>query len=205
MADRGRRWFGPVVLTGLAAAGLCALAGSRGWATFDEAAAPGRDSEAYVSVLRVTMPAPEAPLVTALALVVLACWGVLLVTRGRFRRAVALLAAVTSVSMVVAAAAAFGTTAGDLAESFDDLGVDGSAGRTVWAYLGLAAALVSAAATAAAVRLTPGWPEMGARYDAPGSEPSPHEETGLDLWRAMDEGRDPTVTPTVTERKQADP
>ena len=45
----------------------------------------------------------------------------------------------------------------------------------------------------AAVRLVPSWPEMGSRYDAPGSTPPPREETSLDLWRALDHGRDPTL------------
>ena len=46
----------------------------------------------------------------------------------------------------------------------------------------------------------PEWPEMGTRYDAPGSAvpapatpAEPDERTGLDLWKAMDEGRDPTA------------
>jgi hypothetical protein len=53
--------------------------------------------------------------------------------------------------------------------------------------------------TAAAVRLVPGWPEMGRRYDAPAdaapqlAEQPPEEQENLDLWKAMDEGRDPTA------------
>jgi hypothetical protein len=38
---------------------------------------------------------------------------------------------------------------------------------------------------------------MGRRYDAPaGQEPpakAPEEQENLDLWKAMDEGRDPTA------------
>jgi hypothetical protein len=37
---------------------------------------------------------------------------------------------------------------------------------------------------------------MGSRYDAPGSDPvevPPEEQTNLDLWKSIDEGRDPTV------------
>ena len=41
------------------------------------------------------------------------------------------------------------------------------------------------------------WPEMGRRYDAPADqEPrpkAPEEQENLDLWKAMDEGRDPTA------------
>jgi uncharacterized membrane protein (TIGR02234 family) len=49
----------------------------------------------------------------------------------------------------------------------------------------------------AALRYVRGWPEMGGRYDAPvGPEPpakAPEEQENLDLWKAMDEGRDPTA------------
>ena len=57
-----------------------------------------------------------------------------------------------------------------------------------------------------AVRLVPTWPEMGRRYDAPADatpdrtevaaqEPGeePGQQENLDLWKAMDEGRDPTA------------
>ena len=55
------------------------------------------------------------------------------------------------------------------------------------------------ASTVAAVRLVPGWPEMGRRYDAPADaapaapEKAPEEQENLDLWKAMDEGHDPTA------------
>ena len=49
-----------------------------------------------------------------------------------------------------------------------------------------------------AVRLAPTWPEMGSRYDAPGAASTTGEqsapETDQDLWHALDEGRDPTDT-----------
>jgi hypothetical protein len=199
MADRStgpRRTFAPVVLLGLAAGGAAALAGSRAWATFDQRPDGSAGTDAYTSSLGVSLSRlPEAPLVTALALVVLACWGVLLVTRRRFRRAVAVLGLVASLGTLAAALVAFVTVPGDLRESFSALGVPVDVGRPVWPYLGVVAALVSVGATAAAVRLVPGWPEMGSRYDAPGSAPPPRDETSLDLWRAMDDGRDPTLPP----------
>jgi Tryptophan-associated transmembrane protein (Trp_oprn_chp) len=48
------------------------------------------------------------------------------------------------------------------------------------------------------VAWTPDWPEMGTRYDAPGSAPPPpvappEEQSNLDLWKALDEGHDPTA------------
>jgi hypothetical protein len=187
-----RRTFAPVVLVGLASAGAAALAGSRAWATFDSRSDPTVGPGAYSSSLSLTGRS-EAPLVTALALVVLACWGVLLVTRGRFRRVVAVLGLLAAVGTLAAAVVAFVTTPGDLHDSFSAIGVAVDTGRPAWPYLGVVAALVSVAATVAAVRLVPGWPEMGSRYDAPGAAPPPREETSLDLWRAMDDGRDPTL------------
>jgi hypothetical protein len=59
------------------------------------------------------------------------------------------------------------------------------------------AGAVSLAAAVAAVRFAPTWPEMGSRYDAPGEGPQeeaePADRSSLELWRLMDEGRDPTT------------
>jgi hypothetical protein len=194
MADAPRRTFGPVVLLGLASAGLAALAGSRAWADFeildDSAAGEG----AYSSTISISLNAlPEAPLVAALAFVVLASWGVLLVTRGRVRRGVAVLAVLASAGMLVAAVVAFVTTLGSLRDTFAELQVPVEVHRTVWPWVGVAASLVSVVAAVLGWRLVPSWPEMGSRYDAPGSTPPPREETSLDLWRALDHGRDPTL------------
>ena len=68
---------------------------------------------------------------------------------------------------------------------------------TGWYWIALVAALVALVPAVLAVGLTPTWPEMGRRYDAPvgqaaGTAEQPEREN-LDLWKAMDEGRDPTV------------
>ena len=48
----------------------------------------------------------------------------------------------------------------------------------------------------AAVRLVSSWPEMGSRYDAPADAATAAREQGpateQELWKALDEGRDPT-------------
>ena len=47
--------------------------------------------------------------------------------------------------------------------------------------------------TLLAVRLVPAWPEMGRRYDAPPGRRAPAEPQGnLEIWKALDEGHDPT-------------
>jgi hypothetical protein len=95
--------------------------------------------------------------------------------------------------MLVAAVVAFVTTPDSLRDTFAEIQVPVEVHRTVWPWVGVAASLASLVAALLAWRLVPGWPEMGSRYDAPGSTPPPREETSLDLWRALDHGRDPTL------------
>ena len=75
-----------------------------------------------------------------------------------------------------------------------DVGID----HTAWYWLAALGAVGSLVATVLAVAWAPAWPEMGSRYDAPTalvatSEAPPEEQSSLDLWKALDEGRDPTA------------
>ena len=99
--DRRRSTFGPVVMLGLLSATLAAVAGGKPWVAGRSGAFDTRadDNQAMVSTLSAN-GAGESPLALALALVVLACWGVLLVTRGRFRRAIAVLALLAALGSV---------------------------------------------------------------------------------------------------------
>ena len=189
MADERRRTFGPVVLLGLASAGLAAVAGNRAWIEWTGV------SKGQNSLLTVTGDdSGTVPLGGALALVLLACWGVLLVTRGRVRRFVAGVGVATSVGMVVTAVLGYRSATNGLRDDLAELGADAlSTASTGWYWTFLACAVLAVATTLAAVRLVPSWPEMGSRYDAPGATPEPREETSLDLWRALDHGRDPTL------------
>lgn len=185
-----RRTFGPVVLAGLAAGAATAIAGDQ-----PAAAAAGPHSAADALV---TYDA-HMPVVTALGLVVLACWGVVLVTRGRVRRAVAALAVLAATGATVAVVAGWSQVPDRLRVELAQVGVaDAGVGHTTWFWAAAVAALLSVLTSAAAVAWVPGWPQMGSRYDAPGSAPAaaavaPEEQTSLDLWRAIDEGRDPTA------------
>ena len=67
------------MLAGVAAAGLAAVAGNQDWASLDSGA--GATDAAFASLASATQDA-SAPPVTALALVLLATWGVVLVSRG---------------------------------------------------------------------------------------------------------------------------
>ncbi len=195
MTDR-RRTFSPVVLLGLASAGLCAVAGHREWVTWSAR------NEGDYSVLQLTgHDSATVPLAGALALVVLACWGVVLVTRGRFRRLVAALGLVAAGSMVVTAFVGLRSARHGLLAELARAGVDDvstSVAPWFWAYL--AGSVLALATAVLAVRWVPAWPEMGARYDAPVGA-ARRDQTDLDLWRALDEGRDPTLS----ERGTADP
>ena len=199
-ADSGhRRTFGPLALLGLAAGALAAVAGHRDWARVrgpSQGEALGLTGQSEAGV----------PLAGALALVLLACWGVVLVTRGRVRRVVAVLGLLTALGMAATTALGYGSAAEGLRHALGQSGIaHPSVGPAPWFWTYLAATALSVAATAAAVRLVPSWPEMGSRYDAPGSAPAGGrnrvDPTPVDLWRAMDEGRDPTLP----EERRVDP
>lgn len=182
MADR-RKSFGPVVLLGLASAALLAVAAAKPWfeAAVDFKMVPG-------------VPEPDrladSPLALALALVVLAGWGALLVTRARMRRVIAGLALLASLGVAGALVVAPFTLPDQIREQLRlaDLAVS----PTGWYAAAAAAAPLCLLLTALAVRLAPSWPEMGSRYDAPGASPTEPGNDPRDLWKALDEGSDPT-------------
>ncbi|MCP3423996.1 Trp biosynthesis-associated membrane protein [Nocardioides pinisoli] len=199
-----RRTFGPVVLLGVASAALAAWAASKPWVS-----GTGADSFAEASVSLATTAAGEiasSPLGTALAFVVLACWGVVLVTRGRFRRAVAALAVLAALGYAATVVWAPFSLPDHLVEqvrrrtgaTLDETSLTG------WFWLAAVAALLVLASTVLALRLVRTWPEMGTRYDAPtgaraagagdGAGASSERPTdNIDIWKALDEGRDPTA------------
>lgn len=204
-----RRTFGPVVLAGVAAAVVAAVAGTKPWVAGESGGIESSDGGAMSSVLSLDSVA-ESPLAAALSLVLLACWGVILVTRGRFRRAIAVLALLAALGLTAATIEAFFNLPDALAASLLELsGVDTvSTSLTAWYPVALVAALASVPSTLAAVRLVGSWPEMGTRYDAPAGtqaggaagqdsrDDASHDHPpteNIDIWKALDEGRDPTA------------
>jgi len=181
-----RRWFGPTVVLGVLGTGSAAFAGGKPWAAPDGGAG---------STL-VDKSGGHVPLAAALGLVGLACWGVLLVTRGLLRRGVAVLGAVVAVGLVATAVVGRAAALDSARHATVDLGrAPTGAHTTAWWYVATVAAVVALFAAVVAVRYVPGWPEMGSRYDAPtgAAEPSdPADMEDVDLWRAIDQGRDPT-------------
>jgi uncharacterized membrane protein (TIGR02234 family) len=199
-ARKPRSSFGPVVLVGLAAGAFAAVAGSKPWVSgrSGDIDTSADSTSAMASILNID-GARESPLAAALALAVLACWGVLLVTRGLFRKAIAVLALVAAVGLVVTTVEGFWSLPSKLNDALlEASGTDtASTSFTGWYAAALVGAVLSVLATLAAVLRVRSWPEMGTKYDAPGAAPAGGEATAptdnIDIWKALDEGRDPTA------------
>ncbi|MGN6251281.1 MAG: Trp biosynthesis-associated membrane protein [Marmoricola sp.] len=178
-----------MVLAGVAAAALAALASAKPWAHLTGGRGPSVESPLLSS-------AGEVPLASALSLVALAAWGAVLVTRGRGRRLLALLGLVDTVALLVVTVRGGFTVTGDLERAVRaNTAVTGAlaSGLTGWYAVALVMVLVSLACFAAAVRWSPAWPAMSARYDGPaGGAPAVAREarTNQELWKAIDEGDD---------------
>ena len=183
-----------MVLLGLAAGILAAVASSRPWVVD---ASGGGDHSA--DPLGLVADAGEMPLAAALSLVVLACWGVLLVTRRTVRRVVAVLGLLAALGLVATVVVGWTSLPDAVVDTLAEQAGSGDAfavETTAWFWAAAVGSLGSVAATLLAVRWVPHWPEMGARYDAPGTADGagpPEDASSLDLWKAMDEGRDPTA------------
>lgn len=187
-----RSSFGPVVLLGLASSALAFAASVQGWAE-PVGSVTGVDPGAAFSDEGMA----EVPLAEALSLVVLALWGVLLVTRGWVRRLLALVAALTSVGFLATLVWAADYVLDQVRENY--LTADGGqadVAHTGWYWTAWVAGVLCLVAGALAVRFAPSWPEMGSRYDAPGTAPEEarpvEEQSNLEVWKSLDEGHDPT-------------
>jgi uncharacterized membrane protein (TIGR02234 family) len=192
--------LGPTAVVGLAGAGLAAVASAQVWGRAEVTEPAVRVVEARGSDV--------APVALPLALVALAAWGAVLVLRRRGRRVVSAVGLAAAVGVVVAVV----TRAGDVGDTVRAL-VTGGATRgdvttatTVWPFAAAVGAALSGLAFLAALRAAPAWPEMSSRYDAPADQPAAGEPGGSpgpaersepaepgDLWKAIDEGRDPTA------------
>lgn len=187
-----RRTFRPVVALGLLSTGLAVLAtsndlvrGRAGTVTHETLATSGRDLTG-------------SPLASALALTVLATWGVVLVTRGWFRRLVTAIGLAGSLGLAVALVVQPRQMLDRLSDALLEASPTETASveLTIWAAVAMVTCLGMVVASGAALVLVKHWPEMGSRYDAPGqqrSEEPVEPENNLDIWKALDDGRDPTA------------
>jgi len=185
MAERSPRGrFGPTVAAGLAAAALTSVASAKPWFRLDLPArlAVGPESGRQ----------GDMPLALALSLVVLAGWGALLVSRGRFRRVCASIALLAAIGVVICVAVA-PTVIPDSLRTSAGAAASTGASPTGWYVTAAVSGVISLGVLLVAWRSAPHWPTMSSRYDAPThatSAAAASEPT--QLWKALDEGVDPT-------------
>lgn len=183
----GRSGFVPVVLTGLLAAALTSVASAKPWftAAVDYRVVPGvPDAESRA----------DMPLALALSLLVLAGWGALLVSRGRVRRAFATVSVVAALGVLGCVAVAPFTLPDDIRARLLAGSEDVEISATGWFVAAAVGGVVAAVALVVAWLRLPRWPTMSSRYDAPTAASAAGEaSTPTDLWKALDEGHDPTA------------
>ena len=188
--DPRRRTFGPTVGAGLGQRAR-RRRGHQPW---------GTARHQRIGELSATVEAGRVPAANALALVVLACWGVLLVTRGRVRRIAAVIGVPAAVGCLVSVVTGWASAPDGVREATSRwASSDPDVAARRWYTVAAVAGLLTLATTALALRLVPGWPQMGrattprsSRPPAPDARPSPEERENLKFWKAIDEGRDPT-------------
>ncbi len=190
---KARRLYAPVVLGTLTAGGLALIAVGRVWAS-SKVVADGLSTDT------VTVSGSDAhPLASAMALVIIAAALAILASANRIRRAVGMLTvlgALIGIWVVTRGSAALDralAAAVEQSPAFTGTNMPDDIDRTGWHLVAVAAFAVAAALGVVTVRLAPRWPTMGSRYDAPPVRPAPQPAPAdHDMWKALDEGRDPT-------------
>lgn len=189
-----RRLYAPVVLATLAVGGLAFFAAGRTWAEAEivsEGLAP-----ATVSV----SGTDAQPLVSALALVIVTAALAILAAGPRLRRVVGVLtilaAATAAIVVPRSGSARLADALNSAAEESPAYSGPGSLSDVThgpWDLLTIAAFVLAIALGALTVRFGPQWPTMSSRYDAPSARPATNDLSDTDMWKAMDDGHDPTA------------
>lgn len=186
-AATGRRLYAPTVLGLLAVGGLTWLALGRTWASArlapaglppDTVAVTGRD---------------VAPLAAALAVVVVTAALAVLATRGRGRLVVGLLVVLVGIGGAAVCLLASADVDASLSSAAEQspafTGQDlGAISTTPWSWAAAGGFLLATGLGAVTVRYGRSWPAMSGRYEAPS-----RSRVDDDPWKALDEGRDPTL------------
>ena len=195
MSAPRRGTFGSVVLVGVLAAALAAVASSKRWAELGST-----DARLVATWIG---SSGELPIASALSLAALASWGALLVSRGQWRRWIAVLGLVIALGSLATAIVGYTRAPSDLRHAAENsLGnaLSSSPGLTGWYWAAVAADVIVVLALLVAVRDAPAWPTMSSRYDSPATAREPTEmRSSLDVWKALDQGADPTDAPEVEE------
>lgn len=189
------RGYAATLLLGLAGAVAVTVAVTRPWirGTADVPGLPTIEADVSGTTL--------SPLAGALGVVLLASFGAVVATRGWVRRALGGLVVVASVIVLVSTVAP-----PDAADALEEaLSAKGWAGGDYtrdavgWRWLALVGAVSCLLAGCAVALRGHRWAVMGSRYDAPAAT-SPRPAAGAadqelddaELWRALDQGHDPT-------------
>ena len=188
-----RRLYGPSVLGSLATGGLAFFAASRTWASTTVEASG-------VPTARVEVSGADAvALVPALALVIVTASLAVLAASARVRRVVGLLIIVVALIGIVVILGAEGAIdkAVDSAvrdsPAFIGTNAPDTVSQSVWRWVTAAGFVLSVLVGVVITRFGALWPTMGRKYDAPKAHTATEEvETESDIWKALDDGRDPT-------------
>lgn len=188
-----RRLYGPVVLGTLAAGGVAFFAASRTWAHATVAADGVPSAPVNVS------GTDAVGIVSALALVVVAAALAVLAASARVRRGVGALVVLVSVIAIVVILTAGGAISDAVASAVHDspafIGTNrpDHVSHGIWRWISLIAFFGAAFVGVVIARFGGYWPTMGRKYDAPAAHaPVDTIETEADIWKALDDGRDPT-------------
>lgn len=213
MSDR--RALAIAIVGGLAAGGLALLGVSQTWAQVEIAVAGVPSSTIEVS------GTSAVPWVGALTLVILAGALAIVPTGGWLRRVVGVIVGLAAAGAVIGTLTAGPAIDDALTEKLaqspasggvNDAAVVAAADHPAWRWLSLVGSTAGLAVGLFVASRGQSWPTMGSRYDAPasrredagGPEPDQPDQPAdaaesdqpaenADLWRAMDEGRDPTA------------
>jgi len=178
-----RNLLGPVVVLLLTSGGGALLASRAAWST--ATASPAGLPEVDLSVTGTDV----APGAVGLALVVMAAAAGVLAAGPRLRRGIGCLVVAAAVGGIVVVLTA--SDAAARSRALDRAAVSGvevawsGTAMPVLAALAFGVAVVLGVAVAV---LGPRWSTMGRRFEAP----SAREADPADLWKAMDDGLDPT-------------
>lgn len=188
-----RRLYGPCVLGALATGGIAFFAASRTWAHATVTANGVPSAPVKVS------GTDAVGIVSALALVIVAAALAVLAASVRLRRAVGALIVLVAIIAIIVILTAGGAIDDAVASAVHDSpafigsNTPDDVSHGIWRWVSAAAFAAAAYVGVMIARFGGHWPTMGRKYDAPAAHTSNEAvETEADIWKALDDGRDPT-------------
>ena len=141
--------------------------------------------------------AEAMPVISALGIVLLASGLAVLAGSRRVRQVLGVLVALVAAGCLVWVVAGSGdavssalTTAVRESASFTGDNAPGDVTVSPWSWATAAALALALACGVVTARFAGAWPTMSSRYESPAARASTEDET--DMWKAFDDGRDPT-------------